>query len=77
MLSICKCYVIIILGGGKVNLKVYTVDELMALLKISRRTVYNHLKDGQLIGNKVAGKWIFSEKQIQDYIEGKNKQQEG
>jgi excisionase family DNA binding protein len=53
------------------NLKYYTVNEVMEILKVTRLTVYNYVKDGRLKGNKVANKWLFTEEQIKDCIEGK------
>ena len=58
------------------SLTVYQVEDVMKLLGVTRRTIYNHIRDGQLKGNKVAGKWIFTEEQLRNYIEGNNKENE-
>lgn len=53
------------------DLKVYTLVEVAEMLQVTRRTLYNYLKDGKLKGNKVVGKWIITEEQLKDFIEGK------
>ena len=53
------------------DLKIYTLAEVAEMLQVTRRTLYNYLKDGRLKGNKVVGKWIITEEQLKDFIEGK------
>lgn len=53
------------------DIKVYTVNDIMDLLKISRRTLYTYIKDEKIKGNKIGNKWIFTEQQVKDFIEGK------
>lgn len=55
------------------DIKVYTVNDIMDLLKISRRTLYTYIKDEKIKGNKIGNKWIFTEQQVKDFIEGKSK----
>lgn len=54
------------------GLVVYRVEDLMEMLKVTRRTIYNYIDNGDLEGRKIAGKWIFTEEQVRDFIEGKN-----
>ena len=56
---------------GNKDLKIYTLEEVAEMLQVTRRTLYNYLKDGRLKGNKVVGKWIITEEQLKDFIEGK------
>ncbi len=56
---------------GNKDLKSYTLVEVAEMLQVTRRTLYNYLKDGRLKGNKVIGKWIITEEQLKDFIEGK------
>lgn len=51
------------------ELKYYTTDDVLELLKLNRRTLYNHIRAGKITGHKVAGKWMFTEQQIRDYVE--------
>ncbi len=53
------------------NLKYYTVEEVMEILKVTRATIYNYIKSGKLEGNKVSRKWLFTEEQIKNFVEGK------
>ena len=55
---------------GNKDLKIYTLVEVAEMLQVTRRTLYNYLKDGRLKGNKVVGKWIITEEQLKDFIEG-------
>ena len=56
---------------GNKDLKIYTLVEVAEMLQVTRRTLYNYIKDGRLKGNKVIGKWIITEEQLRDFIEGK------
>ena len=58
------------------DIKVYTVNDIMDLLKISRRTLYTYIKDEKIKGNKIGNKWIFTEQQVKDFIEGKTEKKD-
>ncbi len=65
-------YSIIYLGGGDMtDIKVYTLDEIEVLLKVSLRTLYRYIKNGRLKANKIGNKWIVTEQALKDFIEGK------
>lgn len=51
-------------------MKVYQVNDLVKLLKVTRLTIYNDIKAGKLKGNKIGNKWIFTEEAVKKYIEG-------
>ena len=53
-------------------MKVYQVNDLVKLLKVTRLTIYNDIKAGKLKGNKIGNKWIFTEEAVKNYIEGGN-----
>lgn len=48
--------------------KAYTYDELAALVGLSRRTIYNHVRDGKLIPTYPTGEPRFSAKEIDRWI---------
>lgn len=50
------------------DLKIYTTDEVIGILKINRRTLYNYIKGGQLNGFKVGKTWRFTEAEIKRFI---------
>lgn len=54
------------------DLKLFHVDDLLELTGLSRRTIYEYLKNGQLKGYKVANKWIFTKDQLLDFVEDKS-----
>ncbi|MEC9485491.1 MAG: helix-turn-helix domain-containing protein [Candidatus Izemoplasma sp.] len=46
----------------------YTVKEVASYLRVTPRTIYNYIYIGKLRGIKVAGKWRFSKKHIDDFL---------
>lgn len=56
------------------NLKTYTLEEVEDILKVTRRTIYNYIKNGDLKAVKIGKYWRVSETNLQDFIEhGTNK----
>ncbi len=53
------------------EIRFYTLEELAEKLQVTRRTLYNYIKSGKLKANKVVSKWIVTEEQLRDFIEGK------
>ncbi len=51
------------------DIKIYTSEEVCAMLHISRRTFYNYMRGGQLKGFKVGRGWRFTAEALQDFIE--------
>lgn len=51
------------------ELKVYSITEVMQILGITRRTVYNWLKDGKIKGFKVGKEWRFTEESLRAFME--------
>lgn len=50
------------------ELKSYTINEVMTLLKLSRRTIYQYLETGQLKGYKVTSGWRIRETELMKFI---------
>jgi excisionase family DNA binding protein len=48
-----------------------TVNQVRALLKVDRLTVYRMLKDGRLDGVKIGHEWRFSRHEIDTFLAGK------
>lgn len=46
----------------------YTINEVAAYLRVTPRTIYNYVYTGKLRGIKVANKWRFSKKHIDDFL---------
>ncbi len=49
--------------------KLYTVNETMELLRISRPTLYRFIKSGQLIPLKMGKKTLFTESELTRFLE--------
>ena len=48
--------------------KYYSTDEVAEVLGLSRRTVYNYIKAGQLQGVKIGKSWRFPEKELKRFV---------
>lgn len=51
------------------NLNTYTLEEVANILKVTRRTIYNYIKNGDLKAVKMGKYWRVSEANLQDFIE--------
>ena len=51
------------------NLHTYTLEEVEDILKVTRRTIYNYIKNGDLKAVKIGKYWRVSETNLQDFIE--------
>ena len=49
--------------------KVYTLEEVMEILQVSRRTIYNYIKADQLKAIKVGREWRVTEKALAAFLE--------
>ena len=58
------------------KMKVYTLEELVDVLKVSRRTIYNYLKDGRLKAVKMGKYWRVTEKQLEEFLSPSNVKEE-
>lgn len=52
----------------KEPIRVYTLDEVAEVLKITRRTLYAYVKEGKLKAVKIGREWRVSEAALQDFI---------
>lgn len=50
------------------EIKVYTLEEIAALLHITRRTLYTYVKEGKLKAVKVGKYWRVTEKNLEDFL---------
>lgn len=50
------------------DLKVYTIDEIVSLLQVTRRTVYNYIKSGKLKAVKIGKYWRVTEKALEAFL---------
>lgn len=57
-------------------MKVYTIEELVEVLQVTRRTIYNYLKDGKLKAVKMGKYWRVTEKQLEEFLTPSNTKKE-
>ena len=50
------------------DIKVYTLEEVCDILSITKRTVYNYIKDGKLKAFKMGKYWRVTEESFRDFI---------
>lgn len=50
-----------------------TIDDLCSYLKVSRRTIYEWLKQHKLPALKIVGQWRFRRDTIDSWIEQQNR----
>ena len=51
------------------DLKVYTLDEVRELLHVTRRTVYNYIREGKLKAVKIGREWRVTQKALDSFLE--------
>ncbi len=52
------------------DIKVYTVQEVQKILKISNNTILTMLKDGRLKGFKIGNYWRITDQSLRAFING-------
>lgn len=50
------------------TMKVYTLEELVELLKVTKRTLYNYIKEGKLKAVKMGKYWRVTQKQLDAFL---------
>lgn len=53
------------------NIKLYNLKELSSILGVTVRTLMNYIKDGKLKAVKIGGKWVVTEENLQNFINGR------
>jgi excisionase family DNA binding protein len=48
---------------------VFTINDLMDILKVTRRTLLKYIKDGKLKAFKLGNEWRITNKQLEEFIE--------
>lgn len=50
------------------TMKVYTLEELVEILKVTRRTLYNYIKEGKLKAVKMGKYWRVTQRQLDAFL---------
>lgn len=51
------------------EMKVYTLGEITEILQVTRRTIYNYIKAGQLKAVKIGREWRVTQKALDAFLE--------
>jgi len=51
------------------DIKVYSIIEVMDILKVTRRTIYNWLRAGKIKAFKVGKEWRITEESLREFLE--------
>lgn len=49
------------------ELKIYTATEVCEILKVTKRTLYNYLRAGQIKAVKIGREWRFTEESVKEF----------
>ena len=52
--------------------KVYTIDELVDMLQVTRRTIYNYIKEGKLKAVKIGKYWRVTDQALNAFLTPKD-----
>ena len=56
------------------EIKVYTLNEVTDILKVTTRTIYSYIKSGQLKAVKFGKYWRVSHEDLQEFVKRGTKQ---
>jgi excisionase family DNA binding protein len=51
------------------EVKLYTIDEIADILKVTQRTIYNYIKNGALSAIKVGKYWRVRHEHFEKFLE--------
>jgi len=51
------------------DIEVYTLDEVQALMQVTRRTLYNWIRSGKLKSFKAGREWRVTKEALAEFIE--------
>lgn len=50
------------------EMKVYTIEEVTSILKVTRRTIYNYIKSGKLKAVKIGKEWRVTQDMLEAFL---------
>jgi len=51
------------------DFKLYTIDEIAEILKVTQRTIYNYIKSGALKAIKIGKYWRVKQSDLEQFLE--------
>lgn len=52
------------------TVKVYSLKDISKILNVTERTLHTYIKVGKIKGQKVGGRWLVSEVNLQKFLNG-------
>lgn len=49
------------------DMKIYTIDEVCSMLNVTRRTMYNYIKDGKIQAFKMGKYWRITNESLYEF----------
>lgn len=59
------------------DIDVYTLEELTTLLQVTRRSLYNWIKDGKLKAFRVGRQWRVTKQSLKEFMEASKNDYKG
>lgn len=59
------------------DIDVYTLEELTTLLQVTRRSLYNWIKDGRLKAFRVGRQWRVTKQSLKEFMEASKNDYKG
>jgi len=53
--------------------EIYTINDLMEILKVTRRTLQDYINRGKIKGFKMGNEWRITKQSLEDFIEKNTK----
>ena len=53
--------------------EIYTINDLMEILKVTRRTLQDYIKKGKIKAFKMGNEWRITRQSLEDFIERNTK----
>ena len=50
------------------ELRVYTIDEVVDLLHVTKRSIYSYIKDGKLKAVKIGKYWRVTQENLEEFL---------
>ena len=51
------------------TVEIYTINDLMEILKVTRRTLQAYIKNGKIKGFKMGNEWRVTRESLEDFID--------
>jgi excisionase family DNA binding protein len=70
-MKICVEFIIFIRGKNMAEFKLYTINEIAEILRVTQRTIYNYIKEHELPAIKIGKHWRVRHEQLEQFLQKK------